>query len=117
MSGPPCLSNYHVEDNIIAALEHPDRVRNIWLWKIHSPLDRLVTTMQEPFPELESLALRIPDSESLTQALPNTFLGGSAPRLRSLHLRHLARDDGQMHLRFGQVHDVFHRFQITGFLP
>jgi hypothetical protein len=39
--------------------------------------------MQEPFPLLESLALRSCDS---ALALPSTFLGGSSPRLRVLHL-------------------------------
>jgi hypothetical protein len=42
--------------------------------------------MQDPFPELESLTLYI---EGTGPVLPNTFLGGSAPRLRSLHLRHV----------------------------
>ncbi|KAH9971516.1 hypothetical protein BGW80DRAFT_1561523 [Lactifluus volemus] len=70
------------EDNIIAALECPNRVRSIEFngWTI--PLERLVTVMQEPFPGLESLSLSIGN----VLVLPNTFLGGSAPRLRSLHL-------------------------------
>jgi hypothetical protein len=71
-------------DNIIAALEHPDRIREIWLWRIRSQLDRLVSTLQKPFPELKFLYLEI---HGVTlPALPGTFLGGSAPRLRSLHL-------------------------------
>ncbi|KAH9970968.1 hypothetical protein BGW80DRAFT_519116 [Lactifluus volemus] len=40
----------YLGDNIIAALEHPDRVRDIWLFKIHSSLGRLITVMEEPFP-------------------------------------------------------------------
>jgi F-box-like len=72
-----------VEDNIIAALEHPNRVCNILLERIMIPLERLVAVMQEPFPELESLSLQI---EGIVPALPNTFLGGFTPRLRSLDL-------------------------------
>ncbi|KAH9971523.1 hypothetical protein BGW80DRAFT_443372 [Lactifluus volemus] len=71
------------EDNIIAALKHPNRVRNIWLGRITISLERLVAVMQEPFPELENLFLHI---EGTVLVLPNTFLGGSAPRLRSLTL-------------------------------
>ncbi|KAI0302780.1 hypothetical protein BC826DRAFT_1101621 [Russula brevipes] len=50
-------------DNIIAALEHPDRA---------------------PFPELTYLRLWSDDGSA--RALPNSFLGGSAPRLRTLKL-------------------------------
>jgi hypothetical protein len=73
-------------DNIIAALEYSDRIREICLWRIGSPLelDRLVTVMQKPFPELESLYLGADDKN--VPAFPNTFLGGSAPRLQSLYL-------------------------------
>ncbi|KAH9974390.1 hypothetical protein BGW80DRAFT_179481 [Lactifluus volemus] len=46
-------------DNIIAALEHPGRVRQIWLCIIHSPLDRLVAMMQESFPQLEFLHITV----------------------------------------------------------
>jgi hypothetical protein len=86
---PPLLikiwSNFpNLGDNIIAALEHPHRIRDIFLWSICSPLDRLVTMMQKPFPELEHLSLAIDNKTVPT--FPNTFLGGSAPRLRSLTL-------------------------------
>jgi hypothetical protein len=70
--------------NIIAALEHSDRIRDVYLWSIRSPLDRLVTMMQKPFPELESLYLGTEDET--VPAFPDTFLGGSAPRLHSLYL-------------------------------
>ncbi|KAH9974462.1 hypothetical protein BGW80DRAFT_182076 [Lactifluus volemus] len=75
-----------VEDNIIAALEHPNRVRAIMLSQISLPLEDLVAVMQEPFPELESLTLHKKWRSPTVPALPNTFLGGSAPRLRSLNL-------------------------------
>jgi F-box-like len=72
-------------DNIIAALEHHDRVCEIDLWDLTSfELEQLSAVMQEPFPALTDLKLEVPDD--LPAVLPDTFLGGSAPRLRSLHL-------------------------------
>jgi F-box-like len=74
-------------DNVIAALEHPDRVREIWLFNLHPSLGRLITVMQEPFPALEKLCLEIDDKIGQTvPALANTFLGGFAPCLQSLTL-------------------------------
>jgi hypothetical protein len=67
-------------DNLIAALEHPDRVCGI---DITSPPDYLwdpiLTVMQEPFPALTHLSF------SRLLHLPGTFLNGSAPRLKYLH--------------------------------
>jgi hypothetical protein len=77
-------------DNIIAALEHSNRVREILLCRIRSPLESLVTVTQEPFPALESLHLGIDwDVCETAPALPDTFLGGYAPRLRSLRLHRI----------------------------
>jgi hypothetical protein len=78
-----------VEDNVIAALEGPNRVRRIWFRDITIPLEHLVAVMQDPFPELESLDLWIKRPGGTVPPLPSTFLGGSAPRLRSLDLRHI----------------------------
>ena len=91
---PLIVSNRHklapveapgAESNIIAALEHHDRVCEIdfrcvpsWL------LERLATTAQGPYPELTSLELRSNDESALV--LPDSFLGASAPRLRTLVL-------------------------------
>ncbi|KAH9971576.1 hypothetical protein BGW80DRAFT_1460528 [Lactifluus volemus] len=79
-------SRVQVEDNIIAALEHPNRIRSISLGNIATPLESLVAVMQEPFPAMESLFLQISGPDGTVLALPSTFLGGSAPRIRSLHL-------------------------------
>jgi hypothetical protein len=67
-------------DNIVAALEHPDRVRSINLIYVHYP-PPLLKAMQVRFPELTEMRLwkHVP-------VLPNSFLGGSAPRLRTLRL-------------------------------
>jgi hypothetical protein len=69
--------DHRVGDNIIAALEHPNRVRRIGLGSISISLERLVDLMQEPFPAMESLYLEKYDAT--LPALPSTFLGGSAP--------------------------------------
>jgi hypothetical protein len=78
-----------VEDNVIAALECPNRVRKISLHKITIPLERLVTVMQVSFLELEDLALGIEGPGGTVPPLPSTFLGGSAPHLRYFHLKHI----------------------------
>jgi hypothetical protein len=69
--------------NIIAALEHSDRVCRIDLWGLSSShLEKLLAAMQVPFPELTYMELRSYGEV----ALPESFLGGSAPRLRLLYL-------------------------------
>jgi F-box-like len=77
-------------DNLIAALEHGDRVQEInisfggSLERAPDPSwERIATVMQEPFPELTFLALV---SFSGVLPLPNTFLNGSASRLQDLRL-------------------------------
>jgi F-box-like len=73
-------------DNLIAALEHRDRVQHIHFEAYHLPSnfrERIATVMQEPFPELISLHL---EPYCGVLPLPNTFLNGSAPRLQHLEL-------------------------------
>ena len=80
-------------DNVIAALEHNDRVCQIDLGGLTSSQMGYLTdsaAMQKPFPELTDLRLA-PDmfmSDELGPILPDSFLGGlgTAPRLRSLDL-------------------------------
>ena len=75
-------------DNVIAQLEHSDRIReiDIYLKRYTSrKIEKLWTAMQVPFPELTALRLAHEDSSSVP-VLPDSFLGGSAPRLRSLFL-------------------------------
>ncbi|KAI0292183.1 hypothetical protein BC826DRAFT_454744 [Russula brevipes] len=72
-------------DNIVAALEHPDRVRSINLVYLPGPQgERLLAAMQVRFPELTEL--RFWSLLRWELVLPDSFLGGSAPRLRSLWL-------------------------------
>jgi hypothetical protein len=79
----------YLGNNIIAALEHPDHVRKIWLFKICSSLGQLITVMQKPFPALENLCLEVDETGQTVPTLPNMFLGGSVPHLRSLILNRI----------------------------
>jgi len=73
------------DDNIVAALERRDRVRVITAWGLSSYLlDKIAAVMLEPFPALTNLSLRSKDD--VTSALPETFLGNSAPGLQRLEL-------------------------------
>src|SRR5260370_34183999 len=73
------------EDNIMATLEHTDRVCQIGLWKISSSLwGEVLPASQEPFPTLTDLDLGFTDE--LASVVPDSFLRGSAPRLRRLFL-------------------------------
>jgi hypothetical protein len=83
-------------DNIIAALEHNERVCQIKLTNLTSSELGYVTdsaAMQKPFPELTDVRLRTYAHDKLwpilPPILPNSFLGGTAPRLQSLKLDHV----------------------------
>ena len=73
------------EENILVALKQSDRVSSISLTVTNSLLGRL-STVSEPFSELEELVLLSRDNVQLT--LPGTFRWG--PRLRTLHLTRIA---------------------------
>ena len=71
--------------NIIAALEHSDRISEVHIRDIDgSALDKLATVMQGPFPILGNFYLRSIDES--VPVVPETFLGGSTPRLKSFGL-------------------------------
>ena len=72
------------EDNVIAALEHPNRVCNVALSGMVSELGKITTAMQEPFPVLMSLLIHTWDLKA--PVLHAKFLGGSAPCLRKIYL-------------------------------
>jgi F-box-like len=71
-------------DNVVAVLERRDRVCLIGLWGLTSPLEKVLAVMQEPFPELVDLVLE--SSDGTVPVFPDSFLGGSTPRLQSLWL-------------------------------
>ena len=78
-------------DNIIAALEHNDRVCDIKLnlGRLTSSQFGYITyspAILKPFPELTDLHLGMYNDDRPEQILPGSFLGGTAPRLRSLKL-------------------------------
>ena len=78
------FGNASNEDNIIAALEHFDRIREVRLLVTGSELDKITTAMQEPFPVLASL--HIVSSDFNAPALPTKFSGRSAPGLQEIVL-------------------------------
>ena len=76
------------EDNLAEALEHRDRISDIHIVDPEgSSVQRIVVAMQEPLPALTTLYLGSFFQGPLV--LPDTFLGGYAPRLRSLSLHHV----------------------------
>jgi hypothetical protein len=75
-------------DNIIAALEHSDRICEISVSFISGPQwENVLEAMEQPFPALKFLQLACEDKA--TPALPDSFLGGSAPSLEGLVLDHI----------------------------
>jgi len=76
---PPELEGAKI---FIAALKHRDRISAIdlqaWLWEP-------IVAMTEPFPVLTSLRLHS-WAMGLNLVLPDSFMGGSCPRLQVLHL-------------------------------
>jgi hypothetical protein len=77
-------------DNIVAALKCSDRACNIGL-SISELLDWeiFLAAMQQPFPELTYLRLSWNDKFDETVVVPDSFLGGFAPRLEVVHLSDL----------------------------
>ena len=73
-------------DNILAALEHNERVLNIALGVAGNfQLEQILPAMMhKPFPVLTDLILGSMDDSG--PDVPDSFLGGSAPHLRSLWL-------------------------------
>ncbi len=68
----------------MAALEQNDRVCKICLWDIKSSaLEEFLAPMQEPYLELSDLWITW-DDRGAPQIVPESFLGGSAPRLQRL---------------------------------
>ena len=72
-------------DNIIAVLERSDRVYGIDLIVQGPDLEQLSAAMQVPFPKLTYLLLR--SNGKTMSVLPDSFLGGSTPRLEILWLK------------------------------
>ena len=74
-------------DNIVAALRQSNRVCQVDL--SGSQLDKVLAPMHVPFPELTALQLWSHDRDN-PMVISDTFLGGSAPRLRFLFLHSIS---------------------------
>ena len=88
-----CLNAYQTRrmdsDNVIAVLERSDRVCRINVQNVSSSdMEIYLAAMQQPFPELTHLILLRYSGETVS-VVPDSFLGGSAPRLRNLTLVHI----------------------------
>ncbi|KAI0246844.1 caspase domain-containing protein [Lactifluus subvellereus] len=76
------------EDNIIAALQHPNRICTIQLAVTTPLLERLATLAQDPLPVLQHLELSTQTETGLI--LPSECFGGPSPHLRVLRLARIA---------------------------
>jgi hypothetical protein len=76
-------SNFIGVDNVIAALKQHDRISSINLQV--TDFERFATVMRGPFPELTKLVLK--SNDRLPTVLPDTFLGGFAPRLQRFTMK------------------------------
>ena len=88
--GSESLGGRVCADNIIAALGKNNRVHEIYLWHLAGrQLENVLAAMQVPFPELTDLQLSISPTRETTSAIPDSFLDGSAPRLRHFFLHRI----------------------------
>ena len=72
-------------DDIIVVLEQSNRVCQVNLWGLADrELEKVLGAMQVPFPELTKLQLF--SGGETPPVVPDSFLGGSAPRLQYLEL-------------------------------
>ena len=78
------MSRPEVAGNILTALNQRDRIRKIDLCPIPMSLLRKIRAIKEPLPMLTDLKLESNYESELS--ITDSFLGGSAPRLRSLQL-------------------------------
>ena len=83
VSGDMILSSMK---NVIAALRQRSRVRQVNLRLDRRQLEEVLAMMQAPYPELTDLRLSSNDYFAEPLVIPDSFLDGSAPRLRSFTL-------------------------------
>ena len=76
-------------ENIIAAIGQSNRVRQVELHLAgQRQLEEVLAAMQVPFPELTRMHLS--SNNETPPAIPDSFLGGSAPRLQYLKLDYIS---------------------------
>jgi hypothetical protein len=73
------------ENNVFAALEHPDRLCRVRLTVKGSQLRKIAEILQKPCPMLTMLSITSVDRNA--SVLPDGFLGGSASHLQKFDLR------------------------------
>ena len=77
-------------DNIIVALEHNDRLCDVRLrFPTNSLLEEVLAVMRQPCPSLTDLSFWLWDRNETPSVIPESFLGGSAPRLQCLMLERI----------------------------
>ena len=82
------MSSVSRVNNVIVVLGHGNRICTIHLWELESrQLKKVLAAMQKPFPEMTNLQLHT--SHKSAPVVPDSFLGGSAPRLRHLDLERI----------------------------
>ena len=85
-----CYDSAESADDTLAALGHSDRIDQLEIAVRHLQLEDLFQAMEVRFPELTYLNLsRISKNLPISPVVPNSFLGGSAPRLKTLILDHI----------------------------
>ena len=103
-------------DNTVVALMRSSRVCKIDLWgSSGSESEEILAAMQQPFPEITHLRLGAYDAP----VVPDSFLGGSAPRLQCLHLERIPFP-GLPNLLLSSIYLVelhLHGIPETGYLP
>src|SRR5260370_5007551 len=78
--------HYSSVDNIVVALGQRDRACVVHLvWITQRQLEQILALMQVPFPKLTNLWLSS-SYDDTPPVIPDSFLGGSAPRLRVFDL-------------------------------
>jgi len=82
---PIVIRVIEISDNILPALEHKDRIREIYVESLtRRGSQKMGEVMQDSHPALTDL--HIGSHDVVSPDLSNSFLGRSAPGLRSLHL-------------------------------
>ena len=107
-------------DNIIAGLECTDRVRGA-LFRVarNSDLEMILAAMQQPLPKLRSLRIELNDKIGTAAFVPDSILGGSAPRLEFLALKNVLYP-GLLKLLFFTTHLVdlhLNGIPHSGYIP
>ena len=107
-----------VEDNIVAALEHNDRISEVLLSPIPSlDFQKVLVAMQKTFPAMTRLELTLFGRDETKPVFPASFLGGAAPRLRTLILGSVPFP-GLLNLLLAATHLVhlsLHRIPHSGY--